>query len=120
MLLCQRVQRRLDQALGLAVDLWPVTTGELLADAKVNARRAELPRSERPTVVDQHPLKGHAQRCEVRYRRSHERLNAELGLLGMPTRRLWQCAGAGQEEDPPRLLLGLLPKRVQIPEDRRL
>lgn len=65
-------QRRLDEALGFAVGLRPVSAGELVAEIQFGACVGEVLGSERRAVVGQHTAYSHAQAGVVAHGLSEE------------------------------------------------
>ena len=76
-------KRRLDEALGLAVGLRPVWSGEAMAHAEFLAGPGEVLRSERRAVVGEQPPYRHAQTRVVRHRVTQELHGRGGSLIGM-------------------------------------
>ena len=76
-------QGALDEALGLAMGLWAIGTGELVTDAQALAGRAEVPRTKGAAVVGQETTHRDAQAGVVGYGVLQESHGARGALVGL-------------------------------------
>src|SRR5436190_23185869 len=76
-------QCRLDEALGLTVSLWPVSSGEAVLQAEATAGIGEDFGPERRTVVGEEVANPHAQRLEIGDGVAQELGGAVFALIGI-------------------------------------
>src|SRR3982751_2741116 len=79
-------QRRLNEALGLAIGLRSIRSPEEMFELQLTARRGKALGMERRAVVGQHPAYGHAKRREMGDARAQKRDRRELALIGLHLR----------------------------------
>src|SRR6185312_13073259 len=76
-------QRRLNEALGLAVGLRPIGAGEDVLEVQLSARRGEALGAESRPVVGEHAANGDAERREISHAGAQKRDRRELALVGL-------------------------------------